>query len=89
MNKQLHVPATLGSRKSSRDTHWIYGLVGPQPGIERQSFSVMPVNYWKTYPGTVPKELRWYNAKRILSFLPSFLPSVSRIRHNGFTDSEL
>jgi len=43
MNKQLHVPGTLGSRKSIRDTHWTYGLVGPQPGIERQSLSLKPV----------------------------------------------
>jgi hypothetical protein len=38
VNKQLHVPAALGSRKSSRDT-----TGHPQPVMEKQSFSLNPV----------------------------------------------
>jgi hypothetical protein len=59
--------------------------VGPQPGIERQAFSQKPiallqnVSRYSTYGTQVLKK----------GFPPPFLPSVSRIRHTGFTNSEL
>jgi hypothetical protein len=59
--------------------------VGPQPGTERQSLSLKPdallknVFKYSAYGTQVIQHKKNY----------SFLPSVSRIRHTGLTDSEL